>query len=86
MAKFDEFNDKLSKFTTTIQNVSDTAGTIAGTAGNVIGSFQQGKANANGRPINDIEVTAEVGEGVKFIAFALIASLVLFVFLGKRKK
>lgn len=85
MGKLDKFTQSLESVSNAAQSVSDTAGTIAATAGNVVGNFTNGMQNANGRPINDIQVNAEIGDGVKILGFALVAALLL-VFLKARKK
>ena len=85
MASFEEISAKMQAAANTAQSASNIASTLAATAGNVVGSYQQGKTMANGRAINDIEVKAEVGDGVKFIAFALIAGIII-VFLSTKKR
>lgn len=85
MAKFDDITNKLNSVTDTVRGFADTADTVAATAGNVVGSFKNGMNNPNGRAINDIEVTAEIGDGVKFLGFALVAAFVL-VFLKTKKR
>lgn len=85
MGKLDKFTEALQSVSESAGAVSETAGTIAATAGNIVGNFKNGITNANSRPINDIQVNAEIGDGVKFLGFALIAGLIL-VFLKTRKQ
>ena len=83
--KWENFNEKLGNVADSVKGVSDIVGTAAATAGNAVGSYQAGKAAANGRPINDIEANVEVGDNVKLIAVGVIAAFLL-VFLKLRKK
>lgn len=85
MGKLDKFTQSLESVSNAAQSVSDTAGTIAATSGNVVGSFKSGIENANGRAINDIQVNAEIGDGVKILGFGLIAALLLIFFKARKK-
>ena len=83
--KWENFNEKLSNIADSVKGVSDVVGTAAATAGNAVGSYQAGKASANGRPINDIQANIEVSDGIKFIAVGIVAAFLL-IFLKTRKK
>lgn len=83
--KWENFNEKLGNLAESVKGVSDTVGTAAATAGNAVGSYQAGKAAANGRPINDIQANIEVSDGIKIIAVGVIAAFIL-IFLKTRKK
>lgn len=83
--KWENFNAKLGNAAESVKGVSEIVGTAAATAGNAVGSYQAGKAAANGRPINDIQANIEVSDGIKLIAVGVIAAFVL-IFLKTKKK
>lgn len=83
--KWENFNSKLGAAAESVKGVSEIVSTAAATAGNAVGSYQAGKAAANGRPINDIQANIEVSDGIKAIAVLVVGAFVL-IFLKTRKK